>query len=109
MTAGSCPLDPGNFGLLETSRSTRSRASPLNEDVGATERGDRHEQEREEAGVDPRRRRMCAIVTAVLLFGLMTSTGALYVVSVITTAAGAATVVIGLYQAFHHPRPHPSV
>ena len=52
---------------------------------------------------------MCAIVTAVLLFGLMTSTGALDVVSVITTAAGAATVVIGLYQAFHHPRPHPSV
>jgi hypothetical protein len=52
---------------------------------------------------------ICVIVAAVLLFGLTTATGAIDVVSVITAVAGGTMVATGLYQAFHHPRPHPSV
>ena len=52
---------------------------------------------------------VCVVVLAVLLFGLTTSTGAIDVVSVVTAIAGAVMVGTGLYQAFHHPRPHPSV
>jgi uncharacterized membrane protein len=48
---------------------------------------------------------LSAVVLAVLLFGLTTSTGAIDVVSVITAVAGLACVATGLYQAFHHPRP----
>jgi hypothetical protein len=51
---------------------------------------------------------LCVVVTAVLLFGLTTATGAIDLVSVITAVAGGMMVVTGLYQAFHHPRPHPS-
>jgi len=49
-----------------------------------------------------------AVVLAVLLFGLTTSAGAIDVVSVITLVAGVATAAIGVYQAFHHPRPTPA-
>jgi hypothetical protein len=49
------------------------------------------------------------VVAAVLLFGLTTSTGAIDVMSVITAGAGGVMVVAGLYQVFHHRRPHPSV
>jgi anaerobic C4-dicarboxylate transporter len=48
------------------------------------------------------------VVAAVLLFGLTTATGAIDVLSVITAAAGGTMVATGLYQAFHHARPHPS-
>jgi hypothetical protein len=51
---------------------------------------------------------LCIVVAAVLLFGLTTATGAIDVVSVITAFAGGMMVATGLYQAFHHPRPHPS-
>jgi hypothetical protein len=49
------------------------------------------------------------VVVAVLLFGLTTSTGAIDVMSLITAVAGGVMVVTGLYQVFHHPRPHPSI
>jgi uncharacterized membrane protein YhhN len=51
---------------------------------------------------------LCVVVAAVLLFGLTTATGAIDVVSVITAVAGSTMVATGLYQAFHHPRTHPS-
>jgi hypothetical protein len=51
---------------------------------------------------------LCVVVAAVLAFGLTTATGAIDVVSVITAFAGGMMVATGLYQAFHHPRPHPS-
>jgi hypothetical protein len=51
---------------------------------------------------------LCVVVAAMLLFGLTTATGALDVVSVITAVAGGTMVATGLYQAFHHPRQHPS-
>lgn len=52
---------------------------------------------------------LCVVVAAVLLFGLTTATGAIDVVSVITAVAGATMIATGLYQAFHHPRPRPTV
>jgi phosphatidylserine synthase len=52
---------------------------------------------------------LCVVVLAVLLFGLTTATGAIDVVSVITAVAGGLMVVSGLLQAYHHPRPNPSV
>jgi hypothetical protein len=51
---------------------------------------------------------LCAVVLAVFLSGLTTATGAIDVVSVITAVAGGMLVATGPYQAFHHPRPHPS-
>lgn len=51
---------------------------------------------------------LCVVVAAVLLFGLTTSTGAFDIVSVITAVTGGTMVATGLYQAFHHPRAHPS-
>ena len=51
---------------------------------------------------------LCVVVTAVLLFGLTTATGAIDIVSVITAVTGGTMVVTGLYRAFHHPRAHPS-
>jgi hypothetical protein len=51
---------------------------------------------------------LCVVVAAVLLFGLTTGTGVIDIVSVITAVAGGTMVATGLYQAFHHPRAHPS-
>jgi hypothetical protein len=54
---------------------------------------------------------LCVVVAAVLLFGLTTATGAIDIASVITAVtavAGGTMVAIGLYQALHHPRDHPS-
>jgi hypothetical protein len=51
---------------------------------------------------------LCVVVAAVLLFGLTTATGAIDVVSLITAVGGGTMVAIGLFQAFRHPRPHPS-
>jgi fructose-specific phosphotransferase system IIC component len=51
---------------------------------------------------------LCVVVAAVLLFGLTTGTGVIDIISVITAVAGGTMVATGLYQAFPHPRAHPS-
>jgi hypothetical protein len=51
---------------------------------------------------------LCVVVAAVLLFGLTTATGAIDIVNAVTAVAGAMMIATGLYQAFPHPRPHPT-